>query len=209
LEGKPERVVIHAPALSGSSSRVIGARASNSQRHPQVIWLPERCKAKTIPRQRQARDRKENLPQACPAAIWPENKTSRPAGLVILTGIAALNPGSIATLTIVITTLTIVITTPTIVIALPTIVIVILTIVIATLTTIRMVVSTTKTLKFAVFALLPMGGDQKETVWLQSDVCLSKLPVQPCAKDGNRAASGIKGRVVHKLIIERDMDGFP
>jgi hypothetical protein len=101
-----------------------------------VIWLPERCQAKTIPRQRQARDRKENLPQACPAAIWPENKTSRPAGLVILTGIAALNPGSIATLTIVIATLTIV----------------------------RMVVSTTKTLKFALFALLPMGGDQKETV---------------------------------------------
>jgi len=43
-------------------------------------------------------------------------------------------------------------------------VIVILTIVIATLTIVRMVVSTTKTLKFAVFALLPMGGDQKETV---------------------------------------------
>ena len=54
--------------------------------------------------------------------------------------------------------------TLTIVIATPTIVIASMTIVIATLTIVRMVVSTTKTLKFAVFALLPMGGDQKETV---------------------------------------------
>jgi hypothetical protein len=54
IGGKPERVVILAPALSGSSSRVIGAHASNSQRHLAVIWLPERRQAKTICRQRQA-----------------------------------------------------------------------------------------------------------------------------------------------------------
>jgi hypothetical protein len=53
LNGKRERRIL-APALSGSSSRVIGARAPNSQRRPKAIWLPEQRQTRMIYLQRQA-----------------------------------------------------------------------------------------------------------------------------------------------------------
>src|ERR1017187_827508 len=59
-KGSRREWLILAPALSGSSSRVIDARTSNSQRHPQVIWLPERCQARAIHSQRQAPAHSQN-----------------------------------------------------------------------------------------------------------------------------------------------------